>query len=101
MAKAAPIWSSLSTRLMIACSLGPRRLDRPAESAATTYSTGICACGGSRRAFTMRSIEVRQRPTSDSTTILRRSSASAIAPPHSPHTTIGTNSARLTSPTAT
>ena len=49
----------------------------------------------------MSSAETKPSPSSDSRMIRRRSSASAIAPPHSPHTTIGPNSARLTSPTAT
>ncbi|GAA3447520.1 hypothetical protein GCM10018955_69590 [Planomonospora venezuelensis] len=50
--------------------------------------------------MTSRIATVRQRPTSVYRMIFRRSIASAMAPPHRPQTTMGTNSAALTRPTA-
>src|SRR5690349_15631705 len=66
--------------------------------ATTPYSTPTCP--QSRCDCTTRTIDSSHRPVDETSASVRRSIASAIAPPYNPKTTSGTSEHNPTSPTA-
>ena len=99
MALAAGISSGLTSRGSIASSDGRWTAYSPALIAVSTKISGTEALAD--KALSNSAPEISMKAVSLSSTILRRSIASAKRPPASPRVTIGTSSAPASSPTRT
>ncbi len=97
-AAAAASWSCGTIRASSESMAGRWSPARAATPAATTYSGQSMGFGS--RVFSSRIRASRPRPASVRTMTLRRSTASASAPPYRPKTTSGTSSTAPMAPTA-